>query len=174
MVDYGMDDDEWNARKGEIEEWYETNPDHIGIKVTTDGIFAIGDGQPQLRRRHWRAIGSMFAHLGEDSPVDPESVILCDDDQSDEDNRYCEICGDEGPDDASYEECPICRVNVFDCCLVRCNTPLPVTGYCDSLMCCEDCWNVPPEDVFPPDRYIPPETPECEGCYGQRTADFGM
>ena len=69
MVDYSMDDEEWNARKGEIDEWYEANPDHIGIKVTTDGIFAIGEGQPQLRKKHWAAIGSMFAHLGKLSPV---------------------------------------------------------------------------------------------------------
>ena len=64
MVDYSMEDEKWNTRKGEIDEWYEANPDHIGIKVTTDGIFAIGEGQPQLRKKHWAAIGSMFAHLG--------------------------------------------------------------------------------------------------------------
>ena len=69
MVDYSMDDDKWNGRKADIDEWYEANPDHIGIKVTTDGIFSIGDGQPQLRKKHWAAIGSMFAHLGKLSPV---------------------------------------------------------------------------------------------------------
>ena len=69
MVDYSMEDNKWNSRKTEIDEWYEANPDHIGIKVTTDGIFTIGDGQPQLRKKHWAAVGSMFAHLGKLSPV---------------------------------------------------------------------------------------------------------
>ena len=173
MVDYSMDDDEWNARKGEIEEWYDANPDHIGIKVRTDGLFAIGEGQPQLRKKHWAAIGSMFAHLGEDSPVDPESVILCDDDQSDEDNRYCEICGDEGPE-VTYDECPECGVNVCDGCLVRCDTPLPVTGYCNRVVFCKDCWNAAPEEIFPPGSYTPPIALECRDCYGERGDEEDM
>ena len=106
MVDYGMDNEEWNGRKADIDEWFEANPEYEGIRLTTDGIFGIGDGQPQLRKKHWAAICSMFAHLGEHSPVDPECGIASED-ECDEDDRIdswgdeyeghfeCDLCGDE-------------------------------------------------------------------------------
>ena len=79
MVDYSMGDEEWNTRKGELDEWYEANPDHMDHKVNTDGILTIGELQPQLRKMHWSAIASYFAWLGEHSPVGPEVVIVSDD-----------------------------------------------------------------------------------------------
>ena len=68
MVDYSMDDNTWNTKKMVIDEWFDANPDMVGRKVITDGLFAIGDGQPDLRKKHWSSISGVFADLA-NSPI---------------------------------------------------------------------------------------------------------
>lgn len=63
MVDYFMDDDTWAGKKTLLNEWYAANPDYEDRKVISDGLFAIGDSQPDLRKRHWSSIGVLFADL---------------------------------------------------------------------------------------------------------------
>jgi len=68
MADYSMEDNKWNANKADIDEWYEANPAHSSRKAITDGLFAIGDTQPDFRKRHWSAIAGVFADLP-NSPI---------------------------------------------------------------------------------------------------------
>ena len=53
MVDYSMEDSVWNNKKEHVNEWFDANPEHEGRRVIVDGLFAIGDAQPDLRKRHW-------------------------------------------------------------------------------------------------------------------------
>ncbi len=68
MADYSMEDDAWNAKKADIDEWFEANPDHSSRKAITDGLFAIGDIQTEFRKRHWSAIAGVFSDLP-NSPI---------------------------------------------------------------------------------------------------------
>ena len=63
MADYSMDDDKWEDKKNEIGEWFDANPEHENRRVIVDGLFAIGDMQPDLRKRHWSSIAGVFADL---------------------------------------------------------------------------------------------------------------
>lgn len=68
MVDYSMEDTVWNNKKEHVNEWFGANPEHEGLRVIVDGLFAIGDAQPDLRKRHWSSISVVFAHL-DNSPI---------------------------------------------------------------------------------------------------------
>jgi|TARA_R110001592_G_scaffold40119_13_gene131974 hypothetical protein len=68
MADYSMEDSNWNAKKADIDEWFEANPDHSSRKAITDGLFAIGDIQTDFRKRHWSAIAGVFSDLP-NSPI---------------------------------------------------------------------------------------------------------
>jgi hypothetical protein len=68
MVDYSMEDNIWSNKKAHIAEWFSANPEHEGRRVIVDGLFAIGDNQPDLRKRHWSSISGVFADL-DNSPI---------------------------------------------------------------------------------------------------------
>jgi hypothetical protein len=68
MVDYSMEDGIWSNKKEHIAEWFNANPEHEGRRVIVDGLFAIGDNQPDLRKRHWSSISGVFADL-DNSPI---------------------------------------------------------------------------------------------------------
>jgi len=68
MVDYSMEDSVWSNKKEHIAEWFTANPEHEGRRVIVDGLFAIGDSQPDLRKRHWSSISGVFADL-DNSPI---------------------------------------------------------------------------------------------------------
>ena len=68
MADYSMDDSAWNAKKADIDEWFEANPDYSDRKVITDGLFSIGDIQTEYRKRHWASIAGVFSGLP-NSPI---------------------------------------------------------------------------------------------------------
>ena len=68
MADYSMDDDAWNGKKADIDEWFEANPQHSDRKAITDGLFSIGDIQVDFRKRHWSAIAGVFSDLP-NSPI---------------------------------------------------------------------------------------------------------
>jgi len=68
MADYSMEDDAWNAKKADIDEWFEANPEHSSRKAITDGLFSIGDAQVEYRKRHWSAIAGVFSDLS-NSPI---------------------------------------------------------------------------------------------------------
>lgn len=68
MVDYSMEDNTWNAKKELIAEWFDANPQHEGRRVIADGLFAIGDIQSDLRKKHWSSISGIFADLS-NSPI---------------------------------------------------------------------------------------------------------
>ena len=68
MVDYSMEDNTWNAKKELIAEWFDANPQHEGRRVIADGLFAIGDMQSDLRKKHWSSISGIFADLS-NSPI---------------------------------------------------------------------------------------------------------
>ena len=63
MADYSMDDDKWDEKKNDIAEWFDANPEHENRRVIVDGLFAIGDMQSDLRKRHWSSIAGVFADL---------------------------------------------------------------------------------------------------------------
>lgn len=63
-----MEDDAWNAKKADIDEWFEANPNHSERKAITDGLFSIGDIQVEYRKRHWSAIAGVFSDLP-NSPI---------------------------------------------------------------------------------------------------------
>ena len=63
MADYFMDEDTWEGKKTLLNEWYDANPEYIDRKAISDGLFAIGDGQPNFRKRHWGSIGVIFADV---------------------------------------------------------------------------------------------------------------
>ena len=68
MVDYSMEDSVWSNKKEHIAEWFAANPEHEGRRGIVDGLFAIGDSQPDLRKRHWSSISGVFADL-DNSPI---------------------------------------------------------------------------------------------------------
>ena len=68
MVDYSMEDNTWNDKRQLIAEWFDANPQHEGRRVIADGLFAIGDGQSDLRKKHWSSISGIFADLS-NSPI---------------------------------------------------------------------------------------------------------
>ena len=68
MADYSMDDNAWNAKKADIDEWFEANPDFSANKAITDGLFSIGDSQVEMRKRYWASIAGVFAGLP-NSPI---------------------------------------------------------------------------------------------------------
>ena len=63
MADYFMDDDTWASKKVLLDDWYEANPEYADRKAISDGLFAIGDSQPDFRKRHWGSIGVIFADI---------------------------------------------------------------------------------------------------------------
>lgn len=77
MADYSMDDSAWNAKKADIDEWFEANPDYSDRKVITDGLFSIGDIQTEYRKRHWASIAGVFSGLP-NSPIGRGRASLMD------------------------------------------------------------------------------------------------
>jgi len=63
MADYYMDDDTWESKKTLLNEWFSANPEYAERQAITNGLFAIGDIQPDFRKRHWGSIGVVFADV---------------------------------------------------------------------------------------------------------------
>ena len=92
MADYSMDDEAWNAKKADIDEWFEANPDYSDRQQITNGLFAIGDIQTDFRKRHWSSIAGVFSELS-NSPIGRGRAYLMDvTDRSNLDN-YCHTLG---------------------------------------------------------------------------------
>ena len=59
-MDYSIDDDKWNDMKENIAEWFKANPEYDDRRQVVDALMAIGDNDPENRKRHKQAIASMF------------------------------------------------------------------------------------------------------------------
>ena len=59
------DDNSWNAKKEDIDEWFEINPEYLDRKVITDGLFSIDEKVTDSRKMIWASIIGVFADLSD-------------------------------------------------------------------------------------------------------------
>ena len=78
MVDYSIDDDKWNDKKKRVIDWFNDYPEHDNLLPIVEGLFSIGDGQPQLRKKHWAGVCSCFIHLPGVSPISSRQSLPLD------------------------------------------------------------------------------------------------
>lgn len=68
MVDYTIDDEKWNDKKDEVSAWFAANPDYASKQALVMGLLDLGDEEPDMRKRHWASIASVFATVP-NSPI---------------------------------------------------------------------------------------------------------
>ena len=56
-------DEQWTEKRAKIDAWFEVNPDYNDRKAATDLMFNMGQDMPNLRKRNWGTIATVFADL---------------------------------------------------------------------------------------------------------------
>ena len=68
MVDYTIDEEKWTTKKDEVSAWFDANPDYASKRQLVEMLFTVGDEEPDMRKRHWASIASVFATVP-NSPI---------------------------------------------------------------------------------------------------------
>ena len=68
MVDYTIDDDKWTDKQVEVSAWFDANTDYASKRELVFMLFGLGDEEPDMRKRHWASIASVFATVP-NSPI---------------------------------------------------------------------------------------------------------
>ena len=89
MADNSMDDNKWNKKKDDLEEWFSVNPEHSDLQAMINGMFAMGDNKPASRGRYWTSIAGLFCDIP-NSPIGQGRKSLMTTAQKSDFERYLE------------------------------------------------------------------------------------
>ena len=68
MSDTSIDDNKWESKKADLEEWFSVNPDQSDLAVMVRSMFGLGDANPKTRQRYWNSIVGVFTDV-DNSPI---------------------------------------------------------------------------------------------------------
>lgn len=67
-TDNSIDDNRWNAKKADLEEWFAANPEQSDLAAMVRSMFTLGDANPSTRKRYWNSIVGVFTDVA-NSPI---------------------------------------------------------------------------------------------------------